>query len=180
MEELAKTLAELGIEAPQPEAEAEANGAAKKKKKKEKKATKGSEGEASLEAVNGNGVTSAAAAASREESPDDEEEEAAPMDPAEVFQPASREDVCMLASLSVIDGCCSLVAILPEFVLAKLYCVTTQAKRLLAKKKAAQQKKQMSAAALVAAREAKERAKKAKSKKDTSHFNQVCILAPPA
>jgi len=50
-----------------------------------------------------------------------------------------------------------------------------QAKRLLAKKKAAAQKKSAtSAAALAAAREAKERAKKTKGKKDTSHFNQVC------
>lgn len=54
-----------------------------------------------------------------------------------------------------------------------------QAKRLLAKKKAAQQKQKVSAAAAAAAREAKERAKKAKTKKDTSKFNQVGRRSSP-
>lgn len=86
MEELARTLAELGIEAPQAAAEQSSDTAAadgaKKKKKKEKKAAKG-EGEVLTEATtNGNSATAAAAA--QESSPDEEEEAAATVDPAEV------------------------------------------------------------------------------------------------
>ena len=79
MEELARTLAELGIEAPQQPAEGEAAevGEEKKKKKREKKKGK-AEGDAPAEATNGT------AAAKVEPAVEEEEEEAVPVDPAEV------------------------------------------------------------------------------------------------
>ncbi len=82
MEELARTLAELGIQAPQQqpdEGSAAELGDEKKKKKKEKKKGK-AENEAPAEATNG----AAAAAPAPEPEAAEEEEEAVPVDPAEV------------------------------------------------------------------------------------------------
>ena len=89
MEELARTLAELGIKAPeqQPEEGAAAEpGDEKKKKKKEKKKSK-AENEAPAEATNG---AAAAAPAPGPAAAEEEEEEAVPVDPAEVRSFASR------------------------------------------------------------------------------------------
>ncbi len=89
MEELARTLAELGIEATeqQPEEGAAAEpGDEKKKKKKEKKKSK-AENEAPAEATNG---AAAAAPAPGPAAAEEEEEETVPVDPAEVRFSACR------------------------------------------------------------------------------------------
>ncbi|KAK9909905.1 hypothetical protein WJX75_009245 [Coccomyxa subellipsoidea] len=78
MEELARTLAELGIEAPQQAAEGEAAEAGEEKKKKKKEKKKGkAEGDTPAEATNGT-------ATAKVEAPvEEEEEETVPVDPAE-------------------------------------------------------------------------------------------------
>lgn len=80
MEELARTLAELGIEAPQQAAEGEAAEAGEEKKKKKKEKKKGkAEGDTPAEATNGT--------AAKVEAPvEEEDEETVPVDPAEVCE----------------------------------------------------------------------------------------------
>lgn len=112
MEELARTLAELGIEAPAT-APTAADGAAadaaaaaeegKKKKKKEKKKP--------AEATNGTALPPAEAAPETEAAADELEEEAVPIDPAEVRGGLSQS--CSPRT-TLIHSCLCLIACVPQ------------------------------------------------------------------